>query len=560
MSQSKEEFCFKYEWRIISGMKLTYLKDLQSRLIGSVTDAPEAIEYFSTDQGIFQATPQAVIYPQNTADVRKTVIFAAERAAAGKPVSIIPRGKGSNQGGAAIGEGLQLVFPAHMNKLLRLDQTTVTVQPGIIFETLQQVLYTHGRHIPQAPTGTHYCTVGGLVASDAGGPASLKYGTIRRAVRKLKVVLSDGSLIETGPISARELNRRKGFATLEGELYRKLDSLLLDKEKEIAQARPRTPLNSAGYDMWGVRRADGTFDLTQIFIGSEGTLGIITEITLQTVAYNPRTTLAVGFFDTLIGAGEAVARLRELGPSVIELVDRNLLEFSRAHRAAELEGLVPEVIPAVALLVEFDNFSQVSQRLRAARAERVMRRHGGKVRLTADPVEQVALWKIRHAAVATWMSHGAKKALPFVEDAAVPVEKLSVFLDKTKKLFMKYEIESAIWGHAGTGNLRTQPRLDLAKTKDVKKLWEFSAEYLELVKSLGGTPSSTHGDSLLRGAQLADYYGEDFFELLARVKRIFDPLDIFNPAQKTGATMEYVQDHLRPEFSSHHLHDYLIFS
>src|SRR4051812_21363359 len=119
-------------------MKHAYLKDLQSRLTGSVTDASEAIEHFSTDQGIFQATPQAVIYPQNTADVRKTVLFAAERTAGGKPVSIIPRGKGSNQGGAAIGEGLQLVFPAHMNKLLRLDQTTVTVQPGIIFETLQQ--------------------------------------------------------------------------------------------------------------------------------------------------------------------------------------------------------------------------------------------------------------------------------------------------------------------------------------------------------------------------------------------------------------------------------------
>ncbi len=541
-------------------MKHAYLKELQSHLLGSITDNPDALEHFSTDQSIFTAVPTAVVYPQNTADVRKTVQFAAERTAGGRHVTLIARGKGSDQGGGAVGEGLQIVFPAHMNKLLRLDSKTVTVQPGMIFQTLQEILYTHDKFIAQHPAGARYSTVGGVVASDTGGEKSVKYGTIRQAVRKLKVVLADGSLIETSRIGARELSHKKGLSTLEGELYRKFDSLLLDHEDIIKHRRINKVQNSAGYDLWSVRGTNGSFDLSQIFIGSQGTLGIITEITLATTPHNFRTTLVVGYFDSVSGAGEAVKRLVEIGASAIELVDRHLLEFHRDLRPSDLDGLVPDEIPAVALLVEFDNFSQFAQKLRSTRAERVMRRHGATVRIATDPVEQVALWKIRRTSVAMWLAHGSKRALPFMEDAAVPVVKLAVLIDKTYKLLRKYDFEPAIWGHAGTGNIRLQPRLDLSKPKDVDKMVKLYRDYLELVTSLGGTPSATGNDSLLGSSYLGILYGEDFYELLASVKHVFDPQDIFNPTKKTGATEEYARAHLRSEFTVKHLHDYLVFT
>lgn len=541
-------------------MKHAYLKELQGHLLGSVTDSVDALEHFSTDQSIFRAKPTAIVYPQNTADVRKTVQFAAGRAAAGQPLPLIPRGKGSDQGGAAIGEGLQVVFPAHMNKLLRLDAKTVTVQPGILFESLQQTLYTHGRFVPQCPSGAHYATVGGAVATDSGGEKSLKYGSIRRAVRKLKVVLSDGSLIETSRISARELNRRKGYSTLEGELYRKFDSLLIDNADLVNCRHLKQVQNTAGYDLWSVRGPKGSFDLSQVFIGSQGTLGIITEITLATAQYNPRTTLVVGYFDNVARAGEAVKRLRDLGPSAVELVDRGLLAFHRETRPSDLEGLIPDAIPAIVLLVEFDNYSQFAQKLRSVRAERIIRRHAGKARVSADPVEQVALWKIRRTSVATWLAHGSKKALPFIEDAAVPVEKLPQLIEKTYKLLKKHDLDPAIWGHAGSGNIRLQPRLDLGKKKDVDKLFVLAAEYADLVVSLGGTPSASRNDSLLRASQLGALYGEGFYELLAATKHIFDPHAVFNPTQKTGATQEYARAHLRTEFTAKNLHDYLVYT
>ena len=541
-------------------MKHAYLKELQSHLLGSVTDSPDALEHFSTDQSIFEAAPEAVVYPQNTADVRKTVQFAADRAAAGRPLPVVPRGKGSDQGGAAIGEGLQVVFPAHMNKLLRLDTNTVTVQPGILFETLQQTLFTHGRFVPQCPAGASYSTVGGVVASDGGGQASLKYGSIRQAVRQLKVVLADGSLIETGRIGARELNRKKGLSTLEGDIYRGLDSLLLDNADLIEHRRIKDVPNTAGYDLWDVRGPGGTFDLSQVIIGSQGTLGLITEITLATHPHNPRTTLLVGFFDSLARAGEAVARLRELAPSAIELVDRPLLEFHREQRPSDLAGLVPDAMPNLVLLVEFNNYSQFAQKLRSTRAARIMRRHGGSVRISADPVEQVALWKIRRAPVASWLAAGPHKALPFMEDAAVPVEKLPQLLEKTYKLLKKHDLKPAIWGHAGSGNLRLQPRLDLSKKKDVERLFTLEREYAQLVISLGGTPSATQNDSLLRAASLSHLYGEEFFKLLVATKAIFDPLNILNPTHKTGATAEYARAHLRAEFITRRLHDYLVYT
>lgn len=541
-------------------MKHAYLKELQSRLLGSVTDDPDALEYFSTDQSIFRATPTAIVYPQNTADVRKTVLFAAERAANGKPLPLVPRGKGSDQGGGAIGEGLQVVFPAHMNKLLRLDRDSVTVQPGILFHTLQQTLYTHLKHIPQAPAGGEYSTVGGAVAIGSGGEKAVKYGSIRSAVRSLKVVLADGSLIETRRISARELNRKKGFHTLEGELYRKFDSLLLDHADLIKQRAVRGVLNTAGYDVWSVRGANGSFDLTQVFLGSQGTLGLITEVTLAIAPYNPRTTLVVGYFSTALGACEAIKKLLDLAPSAVELVDQHLIQSHRELRPSDLAGLVPEQTPAVTLLAEFDNASQFAQKLRSTRAARVMHRHGGTVRMSTDPVEQVALWKIRRTAVATWTGHGHKKALPFIEDAAVPVEKLPQLLEKIYKLLKKHDLEAAIWGHAGTGNLRFQPRLDLAKKKDVDKLFTLSHEYYDLVVALGGTPSATQNDNLLRAAYLKKIYGEEFFELLAATKHIFDPQGIFNPNKKTGATEDYIRAHLRTEYSTRRQHDYLAYT
>jgi FAD/FMN-containing dehydrogenase len=538
-------------------MKKAYLKELQARILGSVTDNAAALDYFSTDGSIFTIEPEAVVYPKNTADVRKTLTFLSERAAAGKKVSLTPRGRGSDQTGGAIGSGLQLVFPAHMNRLLRLDKDSVTVQPGLLYASLQQTLHSHGRFLPPYPLSIDYSTIGGAVANNAAGEKTVKYGSTRQFVKSLRVVLADGSLIETRPISARELNRKKGQSDLEGEIYRQVDGLLLDHQAVIKAGAAKTTKNASGYDLSDVRR-DGSFDLTQLIIGSQGTLAIVTEITLKTLPYNARTTLLVGYFDDLAKAGQAIEKLIALRPSALELVDYHLLEYLRQQRPQDLEGLVPEILPKLVLLIEFDDSSQLQQTIRSRRASHLLTRLATSQRATTNPIEQEALWKIRHSAAAViWMNDSAQRALPFIEDGIVPVAKLPQFLEKIYKLLRKYHLDVAVWGHAGDANLHLQPFLTLAKPKDIDKLYALSSEFTKLVVSLGGSLSGEHNDGLVRGPYLKEFFGPELYELFRRVKQAFDPLGLLNPETKLDVTEEFTRPLVRNEYSMRHLYDHL---
>jgi FAD/FMN-containing dehydrogenase len=453
-----------------------------------------------------------------------------------------------------------MVFPAHMDKLLRLDRDTVTVQPGILYHTLQQTLHTHNRFLPAYPESIKHTTIGGAVANDASGKHSVKYGSTRDMVRSLKVVIADGSLIQTRRISARELNRKKGLTTMEGELYRKVDALLLDHAAVIAKHSPKLPRSSAGYALGRVRGRDGSLDLGQLFVGSQGTLGLITEVTLRTTPYNPRTTLVVASFESAAKAAEAVLKVRALAPSALELVDWHLLEFVRTHRPGELDGLVPDPTPHVVLLIEFNDFSQFAQKLKATRAAHLLGRFATNVRTATDPVEQVALWKLRRSASTMLQLHdGRKRALPFTDDGVVPVEKLGAFLDRSYKLLAKHDLEGAIWGHAGDGNLRLQPLLDLSRKRDVDRLFGLHREFVDMVVSLGGSLSAGNGDGLLRAAFLPQVAGEELAELYASIKHIFDPLGIFNPGKKSQATEEYARSHVRSNYSLGRFYDHLVY-
>jgi FAD/FMN-containing dehydrogenase len=536
-----------------------YLNELQAHLLGNVTDSEHVREYFSTDGSIFKIMPEAVVYPRNTADVRKTVKYASLRTAAGKPMSIVGRGRGTDQGGGAVGEGLQLVFPAHMNRLIGITKNTVTVQPGMLYDTLQQILKSHGRFLPPAPASAAFCTIGGAVANNSSGELTLKYGSTRDYIKSMRVVLSDGSIIEARRLSSRELSLKKGQMNLEGEIYRKLDSLIIDHDEVIQKSRRHTSKNSAGYALENVRGQNGSFDLTQLLTGSQGTLGIITEITLRTERYNPDTTLVVGYFSSLERAGEAVRLLTSLHPAALEFVDSHLLEFLQTHRPGDLKDLLPAgELPQIVLLCEFNDRSRRLQTALARSAEKLMRKYATGYRIATDPIEQAALWKIRHGAAAViWTASGPRKALPFIEDSAVSVAKLPLLIKNIYKLLAKHGVEMALWGHAGDGNIHLQPLMDLSKKRDVERIFALSREFYTLVAALGGTSSAEHSDGLIRSPYLRQLYGDDVYELFRETKHIFDPYGILNPHKKVDATEEYARQHLRTEYSMKHLYDHL---
>lgn len=535
---------------------------LQEHLVGEVMTSTDARKYFSTDASIFSVTPLLVIYPRNENDIRKTARFTWQLAERGRVIPITARGAGTDMSGAALGQGIIVAFPAHMNRILELDSKSglVTVEPGIMYGKLQQTLHTHNRFLPPYPASYEYCTVGGAVANNAGGEKSIKYGSTRDFAKRLRVVLANGEVIETKRLSKRELSKKLGLATFEGEIYRTLDALIEENKDKISTLQPVVTKNSAGYALDMVKRKDGSFDLTPLFVGSQGTLGIVTEVSLDTEVHNPNTTLMVGMFDDVQVATQALQELRKLTelPSAMELVDEQLLSFANQAHPNLLKGLIEEPIPKIVLLIEFDNASDRMQKRMAKKAAKILNKYQIPYRLETDPAKKEELWKIRHSAALIFShSEGNTKAVPIIEDGVVPVERFSEFLTAVYSLFEQAGLQAAVWGHAGDANVHMQPFLDLSQVGDRQKAFRLMDEYYKLVISMGGSITGEHGDGRLRAPYLPAMVGAENYELLQKVKKIFDPYGTLNPGVKIGVTLDDVKSQLRSSYSLEHLHDYM---
>lgn len=535
---------------------------LQEHLLGEVMTSNDARKYFSTDGGVFTVTPSLVVYPQNENDIRKTARFTWQLAERGRVIPITARGAGSDQAGAAVGSGIVLVTPAHMHKLLDFDgrKGVVTIQPGMVYGKLQQTLHTHGRFLPPYPSSIEFATLGGAVANNAAGEKTVKYGNTRDFVRSLRVVLANGEVIETRRLSKRELSKKLGLPSFEGEIYRALDKLIEENSEIINSIKLDVTKNSAGYDLADVKRRDGSFDLTPLIVGSQGTLGIVSEIVLDTEPYNPGTTLIAAFIDDVDVSEKIVHDLRKLPeiPSAMEVVDDNLLKFLDEHNPNQLKGIVDKPFHKLVMLIEFDNLSDRVRKKMTKKALKILEKYGVEYQVETEAEPKEKLWKIRHSAAAV-IAHteGNTKALPIIEDGIVPLDKFGKYLDGVYEIFNKYHLKIAIWGHAGNANLHMQPFLDLSLVGDRQKVFKIIDDYYQLVISLGGSTSGEHSDGRLRAPYLKQLYGDDVYALFEKTKLIFDPYGTLNPGVKIGVTLGDVKPLLREEYSMEHLYDHL---
>lgn len=535
---------------------------LQEHLIGEVMTGSDARKYFSTDSSIFSITPAIILYPKNENDVRKAARFTWQLAERGRIIPMTARGSGTSQTGASLGSGIVLVFPAHMNRILELDGKSgdVVIEPGINYGKLQQSLNTHNRFLPPFPATFEYSTVGGAIATNAAGEKSIKYGSTRGYVKGLRVVLANGEIIETRRISKRDLSKKLGLATMEGEIYRSLDTLIEENQDLIKRTNFATTKNSAGYALDMVKRKDGSFDLTSLLVGSEGTLGIITEATMETAVHNPNNTLIAALVGDLQVAAQIVQEIRGFSelPSAVEMVDEHLLSFVQQHNPNILMGIIESPLPKVVLLIELDNTSDRIQKRLAKKVQKLLGRYQVAYRIETDSQKKDELWKIRRSASSV-IAHteGMARALPIIEDGIVPVEKLDQYMSGIYDLFERHGLRAAVWGHAGDANLRMQPFLDLAQVGDRQKAFKLMDEYYKMVIDMGGSISAAHGDGRLRGAYLSQLYGNEMYQLFEKVKQIFDPYGILNPGVKIGVSLDDIKPLLRQEYSLEHLYDHL---
>lgn len=535
---------------------------LQEHLVGEVMTGDDARRYFSTDASIFRIVPAIVAYPRGENDVRKTARFTWQLAERGRVIPITPRGAGTDESGSAIGKGIMLVFPAHMNKVIELDtkRGTVTIEPGVNYGKLQQALHTHGLFLPPYPASLEYSTVGGAIANNASGEKSVKYGSTRNFVDSLRVVLANGEVIETKRLSKRELNKKMGLSTFEGEIYRALDTLIEENHDIIASLPRNVSKNSAGYALDLVKDKKGSFDLTPLLVGSEGTLGIVTEAKIAVEPHNPTNTLFMIQIPSLEQAQEIVDELLKLPkiPSAIEVVDQNLLAFVEKQNPNQLKGIIKSPFPKLVLLVEFNDQSSKHQKKMSKKVSKLLDKRGLTFQIETEEVNQEQLWKVRHAAAtAISQNQGRAVAVPIIEDGVVPVDRFGEYLGGVYKLFQKHGLQVAVWGHAGSANLHIQPYLDLAQVGDRQKAFKLMDEYYALVIDLGGTTTGEHGDGRLRAPYLEKVYGPEAYNVFQKVKKIFDPHGTLNPGVKVDVTLDDIKPILRQEFSMDHLHAHM---
>lgn len=532
---------------------------LQEHLNGEVTDSLEVRRYFSRDASILEIMPSLVVYPANENDVRKTTRFSWQLAQRGKLLPITARGGGTDTSGAAIGSGVLMSFTAHMNRILALDpkKEIVTIEPGITFHALQQTLYTHGLFLPPYPATAGFATIGGGLANNSIGEKSVKYGDMRAHTEQLSVVLANGEVIETAPLGKRELNKKLGLATFEGDIYRAVDKLLEENHALIQdeKKRIRSIHNRAGYNVFAVKYK-GNFDLTPLFLGSQGSLGIITEATLRLARHNPVTEVILMSLPDLASLHDILPRVLELRPSVFEMINKAAITQISRLNPSQLKGILDYPDDSLHLIIEFDDGKEAAQKKGVKGILKLAGQAGGHWVVAQNPEERDKINKLRHA-VSTlfWDGRGGASALPVAEDVSLPVDRLTDFLQQAARAYSSADLVPAMWGHAGDGVVRMHPMLNLSQVGDRQKLFKVSDFIYKTAVTMGGSISAGAGDGRLRAPYMGHVYGPEMHKLMFQVKKIFDPYGMLNRGVKT-ANADEIKAVLRSEYS-HNRHEHL---
>ena len=534
---------------------------LQQHLNGEIITSPDVLRYFSTDESILQLAPQLVVYPRSENDVRKTARFAWQLAEKGKVVPITPRGMGTDQTGASLGSGLIMAMPAHMNKIIELDPKSgiVTAESGITLDKLQQTLYTHGRFLPPISNVNRYATLGGAVSNNDSGRSSYKYGPLQQFVRSLHVVLANGEFIETGRLTKRELSKKLGLASFEGEIYRSLDKLIEESTDVLSKLSLITNHSAAGYDISDVKQKDGSFDLTPLFVGAQGTLGVITDVTIDAEAYNPSRQLIVAGFAERSHAWQAMTAINAFkeGPASVDFMDESLLKNIMAINPALL-GPLGGGMPATLLFIELDNETSRVRKKIEKKLVKSLENSGAQIVIPKE--SELESWERLRDGASVYLTNsiGKKQALPVMDDAQVPLNRMVDYFQELDGLMQAASLpEYAVWGQAGTGLVHVAPMLDISSVGDRQKLFKLMDAYYGYICSIGGSISGEYAEGRMRGMFNSRQFDQSSMDIFVKIKKIFDPAGIMNPGVKLDVKLDEVKSMVRNEYSLDHQYNHL---
>ncbi len=536
---------------------------------GDVDTSPETLEFYSHDASLFELKPQVVTFPKDTADVATVVKFVNEHKKDHSELSITPRTRGTCMSGGAIGESIILDVSKYMTTLYEVTPTSAHVQPGMTYKNFEVETLKQGSIMPSFPASRELAGLGGMVSNNAGGEKSLEYGKTDNFVTELKVVLSDGNEYTVKPLTRDELNAKMEQDDFEGNLYRQTFELLDKHYDEIKAAAPKVTKDSTGYHLWNIwNKETGIFDLTKLFVGAQGTLGVVTDIKFRLVPQPAHSGTLVCYMRSMDKLGEVIPAVLAHKPATFESFDDNTLWLSFKFFFSFISRLglwswmklalqlIPDGfmlikgVPQLILLIEFTGATPEEVKRKVHEAKLDLRRFGFTY-MEEDETEAKSkkFWLMRRESFNLLRSKVKDKhTAPFIDDLVVAPEHLTEFLPELRAIIKKYKLLATIAGHMGDGNFHVIPLMKIEDPSERAKLEPAMKEVNDLVIRYGGSVSGEHNDGLIRGPWLEQMYSPSVLGYMREMKHLYDPQNIFNPHKKTDATWEYSFSHIRDKF------------
>lgn len=527
---------------------------LNEHILGEITSAKAIRSRFSRDGSILSIQPELVMFPRVTNDIRKAARFSWQLAEKGHIMPITVRGSGTDTTGAAIGKGLIIDTSAHLNNIIYVALSGkdhfVHVQPGVTFKVLNDALNWHGLQVPSYPEAGNV-TVGGAVASNSGGQLSGRFGLTGEGVTRLEVVLANGDLIETTRLSKHDFNKKKGLQTLEGEIYRKLDGLMEDNQELINEKLKDSQRDNTGYARIGqVKHRDGSFDLTPILIGSQGTLGIISEVVLKTEYFSKEQSVLVAVLPTSEAARDATDALRGLDPVSLETFDGALFDEARNRGKSYSFFSSKDSDDAIGSVIftQFGDFRDHARSHKLKKATKILAKYNAVV-ITSDDHSIEELTAIREVSSSVHVSEtGGESWPPLLDGASIPAERREEFSSAVSELADRHHVELPLHTRVLDGVIFTRPALQLDKITDRQKVFKLISEYSQLVDKFGGTFLLDGSEGRLKSNAAYALLDENVQHLYEQVREIFDPFKTLNPGVKQPSEIKELVSALRSSY------------
>lgn len=502
------------------------------------TTNSKALTPYATDASAFSITPQAVYYPKSAADIVRLVEHCRAERVTGKNSSLTVRAGGTCMSGGPLSASY-IIDLKHL-KGVTVDPLakTATVEAGAMFRDIEDAAAKHSLMFAPYPSSHRLCGIGGMLGNNASGEKSLRYGATSDNVLELEVVLANGEITTISPTPLGEVTKKSDTQVL--SLYNEYGVAIKEATGDVKKA-------ASGYRLEKVVEND-TFSTIPLFVGAQGTLGVITKAVLKLVPIPEHVALVAISAHSLSDISPIVSLAYEHNPEALETFDRNTLEKAREHLNTSTERLLP-YINENAELVLLAEFSEDTADATSAQANAYLQKlhaHGFVAQLMTDATDIAAAWDVRRHSFLLMRDHNptGHRAVPCIEDVIVPLAALGEFIEELRTILSRHAVHYGFHGHIGDGSLRIIPVFDFTDPEVDQKIIGLMREVFALVKRLRGNISADHSDGIIRSPFLKEFYGQELYETFVALKNIYDPDHIMNPGKKIGVPQSAIKTYL----------------